>query len=185
MRSRLAVLLPDVVDLTNRCPRLRSQTHWSRFVQLTSLCSSSLSVCITSLLSFWVIFLVLAVTLFVSPVASSSAAALLLSCSRCCVGHVPHGQWALLDTGKLALIDRSVCLVEPRTCDRRIECSRASRSAHGFRRKDPIVESLRRAVFTPKFAPGNLGPLLDDLFVSLGRLLTPRNLLDDWCFFCD
>ena len=37
-------------------------------------------------------------------------------------GHVPHGQWALLGTDTLVLIDRSACLVEPRTRDRRIKC---------------------------------------------------------------
>ena len=51
--------------------------------------------------------------------------------SRRCVGHVLHGQWALLATDMLVLIDRSACLVEPNTCDQRIKCARASRSAHG------------------------------------------------------
>ena len=31
------------------------------------------------------------------------------------LGHVPHGQWALLDTDMPLLIDRSACLVEPVT----------------------------------------------------------------------
>ena len=55
------------------------------------------------------------------------------SCGRHRVGHVPHGQWALLGTDTLVLIDRSACPVEPHTCDQRIKCARASRSAHGFR----------------------------------------------------
>ena len=55
------------------------------------------------------------------------------SCDRHRVGHVPHGQWALLGTDTLVLIDRSACLVEPNTCDQRTKCARASRSAHGFR----------------------------------------------------
>ena len=29
------------------------------------------------------------------------------------LGHVPHGQWALLDADMPLLIDRSACLVEP------------------------------------------------------------------------
>ena len=29
------------------------------------------------------------------------------------LGHVPHGQWALLDTDMPSLIDQSACLVEP------------------------------------------------------------------------
>ena len=55
------------------------------------------------------------------------------SCGRHRVGHVPHGQWALLGTDTLLLIDRSACPVEPHTCDQRTKCARASRSAHGFR----------------------------------------------------
>ena len=55
------------------------------------------------------------------------------SCGRHRVGHVPHGQWALLGTDTLVLIDRSACPVEPNTCDQRTKCARASRSAHGFR----------------------------------------------------
>ena len=43
----------------------------------------------------------------------SSAAALLLFCSGSrCHGHVPHGQWVLLDADMLALIDRSARLVD-------------------------------------------------------------------------
>ena len=38
---------------------------------------------------------------------------LLLTCSHRCVGRVPRGQWARLDTDTLVLIDRSACLVEP------------------------------------------------------------------------
>ena len=54
----------------------------------------------------------------------SSAAALLLFCSGSrCYGHVPRGQWALLDADILASIDQSVHLVELCTCDWRIKCS--------------------------------------------------------------
>ena len=66
----------------------------------------------------------------------------------------------------LVLIDRSACLVEPRTCDRRIKV-RASRSAHGFLREP------RRGVFAPRrsctvlsLTPEKiLALLLDDLFL--------------------
>ena len=37
----------------------------------------------------------------------------LLSRGYCRIGHVAHGQWALLDADMLELIDRSACLVEP------------------------------------------------------------------------
>ena len=38
---------------------------------------------------------------------------LLLTCSHRCVGRVPRGQWARLDSDTLVLIDKSACLVEP------------------------------------------------------------------------
>ena len=41
---------------------------------------------------------------------------LLLTCSHCCVGRVPRGQWARVDSDTLVLIDRSACLVEPCAC---------------------------------------------------------------------
>ena len=50
---------------------------------------------------------------------SSSRALQLRSCSfrsRRCVGPVPHGQWALLDTDTPVLTDRSACPVEPCLC---------------------------------------------------------------------
>ena len=37
---------------------------------------------------------------------------LLLTCSHHCIGRVPRGQWACLDSDTLVVIDRSACLVE-------------------------------------------------------------------------
>ena len=53
--------------------------------------------------------------------------------SRWSVGNVPHGQWALLDSDTLALIDQSACSVEPCACVCRTK--RSSRSAHGCLRE--------------------------------------------------
>ena len=58
---------------------------------------------------------------------------LLLTCSHLCVGRVPRGQWARLDSDTLVLIEQPACLVEPCACDRRIK--RSSRSAQGCLRE--------------------------------------------------
>ena len=64
--------------------------------------------------------------------------------SRCSVGHVPHGQWALLDSDTLALIDQSASLVEPCACACRTK--RSSRSAHG------CLRELRRGSLSSRLA---------------------------------
>ena len=92
----------------------------------------------------------------------------LLSRGDCRVGHVAHGQWALLDADTLVLIDRSACLVEPCICACCTMCA-----PHG-----PLTVSvvrLHREVFVPHspLAPALSLRLrdpdlrLDNMFLSL------------------
>ena len=103
----------------------------------------------------------------------SSAAALLLSCSGSrCYGHVPHGQWALLDTRILALIDRSVCLVEPHTCDRRIKCSRLTVRSR-------LSRERHRGVFAPRSLHTCSGVSLS-LWACVSRLIRQPDKFSHW-----
>ena len=100
------------------------------------------------------------------PKLLEQSSALLLFCSgHRRVGHVPHGQWALLGTHMIVLIDRSACLVEPCTCARQTKCA-----PHGpltvFRREAPIVRSLRRTVLAPALSLSRR-----DLDPASGRLV--------------
>ena len=93
---------------------------------------------------------------------------LLLTCSHRFVGHVPRGQWALLDADMLVLIDRSACLVEPCTCGRHTKCS-----PHG-----PLTVSVVRSFAPRSIAPAlalGLDLLLDDLLLSLHSFTTHLN----------
>ena len=65
----------------------------------------------------------------IPPMLLEQRSTLLLTCNHRCVGRVPRGQYARLDSDTLVLIDRSACLVEPCACDRHIK--RTSWSAHG------------------------------------------------------
>ena len=76
---------------------------------------------------------------------------------------MPHGQWALLGTDTLVLIDRSACLVEPRTCDRRIKCVPHGPLTVSF--VSPIVGSLAQSCTVLSLTLRDLGLLLDDLFL--------------------
>ena len=101
--------------------------------------------------------------------AREQRSALLLLCrGDCRVGHVPHGQWALLDADMLVLIDRPACLAEPCTCACHTKCA-----PHG-----PLTVSvarLHREVFAPH------SPLAPALSLRLRDL----DLLLDVCFsFC-
>ena len=69
------------------------------------------------------------------------------------LGHVPHGQWALLDADMPLLIDRSACLVEPVTdgasCSSRacaVPAASTTHAASGRRSRNPsrglLVEGL-------------------------------------------
>ena len=64
------------------------------------------------------------------------------------VGHVPHGQWALLGTDTLVLVDWSACLLEPCTW----WLAHEALAPHGPLTVffvSPIVVSLRRVVLAP------------------------------------
>ena len=105
----------------------------------------------------------------------SSALVLFRCCGHRRAGRVPRGQWALLDTDMLVLIDRSACLVEPSL---HLCSSHQVLAPHGpltvFRREP------HRGVFAPRsfgtvlsLALRDLDLLLDDLSLSshfqLGR----------------
>ena len=69
------------------------------------------------------------------------------SAATAAFGDVPQGQWALLGTDTLVLIDQSACLVDRRTCDRRIKCVPHGPLTVSF--VISIVGSLRRVVLAP------------------------------------
>ena len=63
------------------------------------------------------------------------------------LGHVPHGQWALLNEDMRLLIDRSACLVEPVAVELLLllPCLRCSRSKHDRRRvRSPLTKPIAR-----------------------------------------
>ena len=99
--------------------------------------------------------------------------ALLLFC-RChrCVGHVPRGQWALLDADMLVLMDRSASLTGPCTCDWHTKCSPHGPLTVYF--VSPFMKSSAPRSLAPALVPG-LYLFLDDLFLSLRIFTTHLN----------
>ena len=87
---------------------------------LTSLCSSRRRPALVANLSVdasVILLFCFGLWIAIPPKLREQRSTLLLTCSHCCVGRVPRGQWARLDSDTLVLIDRSACLLEPCACD--------------------------------------------------------------------